>query len=87
MGKWEDIMELDTEDPEDMIEFLAKDLTWTEIGGDQVSIIPYRRLEDFINGKQSDEDAPTEFVVNTKRSKEVDGIACTRINTYLKYVM
>jgi hypothetical protein len=29
MGKWEDIMELDTEDPEDMIEFSAKDLTWT----------------------------------------------------------
>ena len=87
MEKWEDIMEFDTEDPEDMIEFSAKDLTWIEIGGDQVSIIPYSRLEDFINGEQSDEDAPTQFVVNTKRSKEVDGIACTRINTYLEYVM
>ena len=87
MGKWEDIMELDTEDPEDMIEFSAKDLTWTKIGGDQVDIIPYSRLEDFINGEQSDEDAPTQFVVNRKRSKEVDGIACARINTYLEYVM
>ena len=53
----------------------------------QVSIIPYSRLEDFINGEQSDEDAPTQFVVNRKRSKEVDGIACARINTYLEYVM
>jgi hypothetical protein len=65
MGKWDDIMELDIEDPEDMIEFSAKDLTWTQIGGDQVAIIPYSRLEDFINGEQSDEYAPTQFVVNT----------------------
>jgi len=66
MGKWEDIMELDTEDPEDMIEFSAKDLTWTKSGGDQVVIIPYSPLKGFINGEQSNEDATTQFVVNTK---------------------
>ena len=66
MRKWEDIMELDTEDPKYMIEFSTKYLTWTQTGGDKVDIIPYSRLEDFINGEQSNEYAPTQFVVNKK---------------------
>ena len=87
MGKWGDIMELDTEDPKYMIDFSAKDLTWTQIGGDQVANIPYIWLEDFINGEQSDEEYPTQFVVNTNRSKEVEEIVCARINTCLEYAM
>jgi len=52
MGKWDEIMELDTKYPKYMIEFSAKDLTWTEIEGDQIVIIPYSRLEDIINVEQ-----------------------------------
>ena len=44
MGKWEEINELEVEDPEDMVEFSVEDLTWTKIWGDQVAIIPYCRL-------------------------------------------
>ena len=78
---------MDTEDLEDMIYFSAKDLTWTQIGGDQVVIIPYSLLEDFINGEQSNQYAPTQFVVNTKQSKEVEEIVCAHINTCLEYAM
>ena len=41
MGKLEEINELEVEDPEDMVEFSAEYLTWMEIWGDQVAIIPY----------------------------------------------
>jgi hypothetical protein len=63
MKKWEEIIELDVQDPEDMMEFSSEDLIWTEVWGDQVAIIPYYRLEDFINGEQSRKSAPTQFVV------------------------
>ena len=59
MAKWETINELDVEDLEDMMEFSAEDLTWTNVWGDQVPVIPYCRLEDFITGEQSREGAPT----------------------------
>ena len=69
MAKWETINELDDEDPEDMMEFSVEDLTWTNVWGDQVVVIPYFRLqEDFISGEQSREGAPTQFVVKTRRS-------------------
>ena len=73
MAKWETINELNVEDPEDMMEFSAEDLTWTDVWGDQVAVIPYYRLEVFISGQQSREGAPTQFVVKTRRSiKEED---------------
>ena len=54
MGKWEEINELEVEDPEDMVEFSVEDLTWTEIWGDQVAIIPYCRLQDIIMRRASE---------------------------------
>ena len=87
MKKWEMINELEVQDPEEMMEFSAKDLTWTEIYGDQVAIIPYYRLDDFVNGEQSSEDAPTQFVVHSRRSKQVDDIKGTNFGTYLEYAM
>ena len=47
MKKWEMINELEVQDSKEMMEFSAKDLTWTEIYGDQVAIIPYCQLDDF----------------------------------------
>ena len=41
MNKWERINELGVQDLEDMMEFSAEDLTWTEVWQDQVAIIPY----------------------------------------------
>ena len=52
MGKWETINELEVQDPEELMEFSAEELTWTKVWGDQVTIIPYCRLEDFISGDQ-----------------------------------
>jgi hypothetical protein len=87
MKKWEEIIELDVQDLEDMIEFSSEDLTWTEVWGDQMAIIPYYRLEDFINGEQSRESAPTQFVVRTRRSKKMEDIKETNFGTYIEYAM
>ena len=87
MNKWERINELEVQVPEDMMEFSADDLTWTEVWGDQVTIIPYCRLEDFISGEQSNEPAPTLFVVHTRRSTKVEDIKETNFGTYLDYAM
>ena len=51
MGKWETINELEVQDPEELMEFSAEELTWTKVWGDQVTSIPYCRLEDFISGE------------------------------------
>ena len=87
MTKWESINELDVEDQEDMMEFSAEDLTWTDVWGDQVVVIPYCRLEDFISGEQSREGAPTQFVVKTRRSIKEEGIREANFGTYLEYAM
>ena len=87
MNKWERINELEVQDPEDMMDFSMEDLTLTEVWGDQVAIIPYWRLEDFISGEQSNEPAPTEFVVHTRWSTKVEDMKETKLGTYLDYVM
>ena len=87
MGKWEEINELEVEDPEDMVEFFVEDLTWTEIWGDQVAIIPYCRLQDFIRGEQVREPTPTQFVVHTRRTRKLEEIKKIHFDTYLEYTM
>ena len=87
MAKWETINGLDVEDLEDMMEFSAKYLKWIDAWGNQVAVIPYRQLEDFISGEQSREGAPTQFVIKTRRSIKEEDIKETNFGTYLEYVM
>ena len=87
MAKWETINELDVEDPENMMEFSAEDLTWTNVWGDQVAVIPYCRLEEFISEEQSREGAPTQFVVKTRRSIKEEDIREVNFGTCLEYFM
>ena len=85
MKKWDLINELEVEDPEGMIEFSAEDLTWTEVAGDQVAIIPYCRLDDFISGEESNESAPTQFLLKNHRSNKIEDIKVTNYSTFLEY--
>jgi len=87
MGKWESINELEVQDPDDLMEFSAEDLTWTKVWKDQVAIIPYCRLEDFISGEQLNEGAPTQFIVTSRQSKKVEDIKKTYFGKNLEYTM
>ena len=86
-GKWDEIVELEVQDPEDMMDFFAEDLTWTQVYGDQVAVIPYSRFEDFLSGEQSNKNAPIQFVVNKQRVKLVEELTQLRIDTYLEYAI
>lgn len=66
MKKWDLINELEVEDLEGMTKFSVEYLTWTEVAGDQVAIIPYCQLEDFISGEKLRESKPTQFVAKTR---------------------
>lgn len=87
MRKWEKISELKVQHPEVLIEFSAKDLSWKDVKGNKVAIIPYSRLSDFISGEKSIEDAPTQFVVKTRRVKQEEEIKHARVDTYLEYAI
>ena len=69
------------------MEFSVEDLTWTYVWGDQVVVIPYCQLEDFISGDQSREGAPTQFVVKTRRSIKEEDIKESNFGTYMEYAM
>ena len=69
------------------MEFSAEDLTWIDVQGDQVAVIPYCQLGGFISEKQSREGAPTQFVVKTRRSIKQEDIIEANIGTYLEYAM
>lgn len=86
-GKWEEILELEVQDLQNMMKFSAKDLTWTQVFGDQVAVIPYSRFADFIRGEQSIQNAPTHFVVNRERVRQEEEITHSRIDTYLEYAV
>ena len=84
MAKSETINELEVEDPEDMKEFSAEELTWEDVWGHQVAVIPYCRLEDFTSGEKLRVGAHTQFVVKTRRSINED-IREANFGTYLEY--
>ena len=86
-GKWDEIVELEVHDPEDMMDIFVEDLTWTQVYGDQVAVIPYSRFEYFLSGELSNKNPPTQFVVNKQRVKRVEDLTQLRIHTYLEYAM
>ena len=87
MTKWERINRLEVEYLDDMIELSREDLTWTEIDGDQVAVIPYCRLDDFISGEDSNESEPTQFLLQNHRSKKIEDIKHINYSTYLEWVV
>ena len=66
-------MDLEVQDPKNMVIFSSRDLVWFEIHRenmsiDRVALIPSSRLPDFIKGEGENLDAPCTFVL--KQSKQ-----------------
>jgi len=64
--KWKTIMGLEVQDPKEKIIFSSKDLVWSEVyktnmNIDRVAKIPKLRINDFIQGEESNPDAPCSF--------------------------
>ena len=65
--KWETIMELEVQDIKDMVTFSSKDLVWTKIHRENMSIdcvdlLPSHRVPDFIKGEETNPSAPCNFL-------------------------
>ena len=72
-GKWEAIMDLEVKDPKNMVIFSSRDLVWSKIHRenmsiDRIALIPSSRVPDFIKGEGENPDAPCTFV--RKQSKQ-----------------
>ena len=60
-------MNLEVQDMKDMITFSSRDLVWSEIQRenlsiDRVALIPSHRVPDFIKGEEANPSAPCTFV-------------------------
>ena len=65
--KWEMIMDLEVQDMKGMIMFSSKDLVWSEIHRenmsiDRVALVPSHRVVDFIKGEEGNPATPCTFV-------------------------
>ncbi|KAG6480692.1 hypothetical protein ZIOFF_057277 [Zingiber officinale] len=71
-------------------EFSASDLTWTKYGSfehhlDDVALIPYERVEAFINGECSIAEHPTRFHIERGRKREKGSLKEYKNDEYLLY--
>ncbi|KAG0480815.1 hypothetical protein HPP92_011673 [Vanilla planifolia] len=71
-------------------EFAAVDLTWTKFGSAghppvDVALIPYDRVEAFINGECSNAEYPTRFHIAKSRKREKDSLREYKSDEYLQY--
>lgn len=77
----ESVSKIPLQDPPEE-EFSSADLTWTKFGNadhhDEVALIPYDRVDDFINGECSNVLCPTRF--------HIDGRTKPRSDEYLEYI-
>ena len=82
------IDDIPVQDPADE-EFSAADLTWTKVGNehhvDDVALIPYARIDDFINGESSNVECPTRFHIEKGRKRERGSLKEYKSDEYLMY--
>ena len=81
--KWEAIMDLEVQDIKGMITFSSKDLVWTEIyrenmSIDHVALIPSNRVLDFIKGEETKPSAPCNFLRKQNKKPEKKGSSSLR---------
>ncbi|KAJ0984171.1 hypothetical protein J5N97_002527 [Dioscorea zingiberensis] len=82
------IDDIPVQDPPDE-EFSAADLTWTKVGNehhvDDVALIPYARVDDFINGECNNVECPTRFHIEKGRKRERGSLREYKSDEYLLY--
>ena len=81
--KWEVIMDLEVKDIKGMVTFSSKDLVWTKIHRenmsiDHVALIPSHRVLDFIKGEETNLGVPCNFVRKTNKKPGKRGTSSLR---------
>lgn len=70
-------------------DFSYSDLTWTKFGTtehhDEVALIPYARVEEFIIGECSNPECPTRFHIERGRKRSRGSLREYKPDEYLEY--
>lgn len=87
----EDILSLPVQDPP-FAEFSAAHLKWVKVeggrlGGDDIALIPYARVDNFVKGESSNAECPASFRIESSRKRSEGSISKPRVDGYLEYTM
>lgn len=70
-------------------DFSAADLKWVKFGTserhDDVALIPYARVDDFIFGESSNVESPTRFHIERGRKRDIGSLRDIKSDTFLRY--
>lgn len=91
MPRMEDILNLPVQDLP-CSEFSAENMNWVKLeggrqGGDDIALIPFVRVDDFVKGESSNPACPASFRVESKRKRPVGSVAKPRVDGYLEYTL
>lgn len=91
MARMEDILNLPVQDPP-YSEFSAAHINWFKVeggrqGGDDIALIPFSRVDDFVKGESSNADCPASFRVESRRKRPEGSLTRPRVDGYLEYTL
>ncbi|KAF8407021.1 hypothetical protein HHK36_006143 [Tetracentron sinense] len=91
MPRMEDILNLPVQDPP-CAEFSAAHLNWVKVeggrqGGDDVALIPYCRVDDFVKGESTNAECPASFRIESRRKRSEGSVSKPRVDGYLEYTL
>lgn len=91
MPRMEDILNLPVQDSPSM-EFSAAHLNWAKVeggrqGGDDIALIPFARVDDFVKGESTKADCPASFRIESRRKRPEGSVSKPRVDGYLEYTL
>lgn len=91
MARMEDILNLPVQDPP-YAEFSAAHINWVKVeggrqGGDDIALIPFSRVDDFVKGESSNAECPATYRVESRRKRNEGSLHKPRVDGYLEYTL
>ncbi|KAM7490345.1 hypothetical protein LguiA_033266 [Lonicera macranthoides] len=91
MPRMEDILNLPVQDPP-CAEFSSAHLNWAKVeggrqGGDDIALIPYARVDDFVKGESINTESPASFRIESRRKRPEGSVTKPRVDCYLEYTL
>ncbi|KAL8537126.1 hypothetical protein ACS0TY_012345 [Phlomoides rotata] len=91
VARMEDILSLPVQDPP-YVEFCAAHINWVKVeggrqGGDDIALIPFSRVNDFVKGESSNAECPANFRVESRRKRAEGSLNKPRVDGYLEYTL
>ncbi|XP_031372668.1 uncharacterized protein LOC116187844 isoform X1 [Punica granatum] len=91
MARMEEILNLPVQEPPSA-EFSAADIKWVKVeggrlGGDNVALIPFSRVDDFVKGESANAECPANFRIESRRKRCEGSISKPRVDGYLEHTL